>query len=101
MATTVYLVKKLGVMSVAKFGAIIGMIFGIIMGLIIAINTVAPAARIGGSMVLGVGSGVETFVVNVIIGVIFGFIGGAIVAFIYNFALGEMGGIEVNLEVKK
>ena len=101
MATIVYLVKKLGVMSVAKFGAIIGMIIGIIMGFIIAINTVAPAARIGGSMVLGVGSGVETFIVNVFLWVIFGFIGGAIIAFIYNFALGEMGGIEIVLEVRQ
>jgi hypothetical protein len=94
-------VKKFGVMSVAKFGSIIGMILGIILGLINAINLIPVASLTGGSMVLGVGSGVMTFAMNVIMGIIFGFIGGAIVAFIYNFALGEIGGIEVDLEVKE
>jgi hypothetical protein len=50
-------------------------------------------------VVLGVGSGVMTFALNVIMGIIFGFLGGAVIAFIYNFALGEMGGIGVDLEV--
>jgi len=35
----------------------------------------------------------------IIIGAIFGFIGGAIVAFVYNLALGVIGGIEVDLEI--
>lgn len=39
-----------------------------------------------------------TFTVNVIMGVFFGFIGGAVIAVIYNFALGETGGIGVELE---
>jgi heme A synthase len=59
------------------------------------------AAIVGGSMILGVGSGVVTFVMNVFLGVILGFIGGAIAAFIYNIALAEMGGIEVELEAKQ
>jgi hypothetical protein len=101
MATTVYVVKKLGVMCVANFGAIIGMIYGIIMGFILAINVGSSAAIAGGPMVLGVGSGIMTFCINVILMTIFGFIGGAIAAFIYNFALGGMGGIEVNLEIKQ
>jgi hypothetical protein len=101
LTTTAYLVKKLGVMSIAKFGSIIGMILGIILGLKNAINIVPTASIAGGSMVLGVGSGVMTFVMNVFMGIIFGFIGGAIIAFIYNFALGEIGGIEVDLEVKE
>jgi len=45
-------------------------------------------------MVLGVGSGVMTFALNVFLGIIFGFLGGAVIAFIYNFAPGEMGGIQ-------
>jgi hypothetical protein len=40
-------VKKLGVMSVAKFGSIIGMILGIILGLKNAISIV-PAASVAG-----------------------------------------------------
>lgn len=101
MATTAFLVKKLGVMSVAKFGAIIGMIIGIINGILLAINVGSSAALIGGSMFLGVGSGIMTFCINVILGTFFGFLGGAVIAFIYNFALGEMGGIEVELEVRQ
>jgi hypothetical protein len=101
MATTAYFVKKLGVMSVAKFGAVMGMIFGIIMGIVRALDIGPIAAETTNSMVFGVGSGIMTFCVNVLIWVFLGFIGGAIVAFIYNFALGEMGGIEVVLEVKQ
>jgi hypothetical protein len=101
LTTTAYLVKKLGVMSVAKFGSIIGMILGIILGLINAINLVPAASLAGGSIVLGVGSGVMTFAMNVIMGIIFGFIGGAIIALIYNFALVEIGEIEVDLEIKE
>jgi hypothetical protein len=91
----------MGVMSVAKFGSIIGMIFGIILGLINAINLVPSAAITSGSMVLGAGSGIMTFIMNVIMGLLLGFVGGAIIAFIYNFAPGEMGGIEIDLEVRE
>lgn len=101
MATTAYLVKKLGIMSVAKFGAIIGLIYGIIMGLVLAVAGGTAAASLGGSMGLGAAAGIGMFIGSVIMGVIFGFIGGAIVAFVYNFALDTMGGIEVDLEVKQ
>jgi hypothetical protein len=33
MATTAYMIKKFGVMSVAKFSAVIGLIWGFIVGL--------------------------------------------------------------------
>ena len=101
MATTAYLVKKLGVMSIAKFGAIIGMIFGIINGIILAINVGSSSAIPGGPLVLGAGSGIMTFCINVILMTIFGFLGGAVIAFIYNFAVGEMGGIEVELAIRQ
>jgi len=101
MATTAFLVKKLGVMSVAEFGAIIGMIIGIINGILLAINVGSSASLIGGSMFLGVSSGIMTFCINVILGTFLGFLGGAVIAFIYNFALGQMGGIEVELEVRQ
>lgn len=101
MTTTAYLVKKLGVMSVAKFGSIIGMILGIILGLINAIKLVPVASLTGDSMIFWVGSGVMTFAMNVIMGIIIGFLSGAIIAFVYNFALGEIGGIEVDLKLKE
>ena len=102
MVTTTYLVKKLGVLSSAKFGATIGMIIGIIGGIIVAINIGPSAALAGGSMFWGVGSGIMTFCVNVLFGSLSGFLGGAVIAFIYNLApWGEMGGVEVELEVRQ
>jgi uncharacterized protein YqgC (DUF456 family) len=101
MVTTIYLVKKLGVMSFAKFGATIGMIIGIIGGIILAIPLGPSAALTGGSMVLSVGSGIMTFCINVLLGTLSGFLGGAVIAFIYNLApWGEMGGIEAELEIR-
>jgi len=99
MATTTYFIKKLGVMSVAQFGAVIGMIIGIINGIILAFK-IGPSAVITTGVVLGVGSGYMTFAINVILGTVLGFLGGAVIAIIYNFALAEMGGINVELEVR-
>jgi uncharacterized protein YqgC (DUF456 family) len=100
MAITAYFVKKLGVMSVAQFGAVIGLIIGIINGIILTL-TIGPSAAIpGGSVVLGVGSGIMMFALNVVSGIIFGFLGGAAIAFIYNFSLNEMGGM-VEFEVRQ
>jgi hypothetical protein len=101
VATTTYFVKKIGVMSIAKFGALIGMIIGIINGIILAMNIGPSAAIAGRSMFPGVGSGVMTFSLNVILWIIFGFLGGTVIAFIYNFEPGEMGGIEVGLVVRQ
>jgi uncharacterized protein YqgC (DUF456 family) len=98
MANTTYFVKKFGVMSVAQFGAVIGMIIGTINGIFLAFK-IGPSAIITTGVVLGVGSGYLTFATNVILGTFAGFLGGAVIAIIYNFALGEMGGIKVELEV--
>jgi hypothetical protein len=101
MATTAYFVKKIGVLSSAKFGATIGMIIGIINGIILAMNIGPSAAVPGGSLALGVSSGIMTFCINVILGFFLGFLGGAVIAFIYNLApWGELGGIEVELEIR-
>jgi hypothetical protein len=97
MVTKTYFVKKIGVMSVAQFGAVIGMIIGIINGIILALN-IASSAVIKTGVVLGMGSGIMTLTINVIMGIFFGYLGGAVIAIIYNFALGEMGGIGVDLE---
>ena len=97
MATTAYMIKKLGVMSVAKFCAILGLIWGIVMGIVVAIGMQRWASYMG---VSPAGSGIAAFIFMIIIGVVGGFIGGAIVAFIYNIILGATGGIEMDLEVK-
>ena len=97
MATTAYLVKNLGIMSIAKFGAILGLIYGIIMGLVMATVSGAMMGSIGGAIAAAIG----TLIITAIAGLVGGFITGAVVSFIYNFVLGSMGGIEVDLEVKQ
>ena len=88
-------------MSVANFGASIGMIIGIINGIITAMKIGPSATLLGGSIVMGVSSGIMTFCINVIIGTFLGFLGGAVIAFIYNIKFRwDTGGIEVELEVR-
>ncbi|MFA5269281.1 MAG: hypothetical protein WC379_15040 [Methanoregula sp.] len=98
MATTSYFVKKIGVTSVAQFGAVIGMIIGTINGIMPALS-IAQSSAISSGLVPGVSSGIMTFCINIILGFFLGFVGGAVIAFIYNLApWGEMGGIKVELE---
>jgi hypothetical protein len=99
MATTAYMIKKFGVMSVAKFSAIIGLIWGFIVGLMVAVGVGGTAAMLGGRA-LGAGVGIAGFIFMIILGAVGGFIGGAILAFIYNIVLGAIGGIEMDLETK-
>jgi hypothetical protein len=104
MATTAYSVKKLGVMSVAWFGAIIGLVGGIIMALIAAVaggTAAAISASITGTIGLGATTGIGIFIALVLLGGVFGLIGGVVIAWIYNFTLGPAHGIELTLEVKQ
>ena len=92
--------KRVGVLSIAKiealimacFGLIIGLFYGLFLG---ALGAMMPASR-GGAAVGGFGI-LAVFIFPVIYAVI-GFIAGALVAVIYNFAAGFMGGIELELE---
>ena len=97
---SMYLIKKLDVLSVAKVGAILGLIFGLIEGIILAIvvgsmgvlaQAVFPMAGLGAGLIL---------VFAIIFGLIGGFIGGAIWAFVYNIAASFVGPIQADLEVK-
>lgn len=99
MATTAYMIKHFGVMSVAKFFAVFGLVWGFLMG-------IPLAAGLGGMGSVvdfpapGIGAGLIGLVVMVIAGGVGGFIGGAIVAVVYNIVLGATGGVEMDLEVK-
>jgi len=99
VATTSYMIKQFGVLSVAKFSAVIGLIWGFVMGLLVALGIGGTAAAMGGGA-LGAGVGIAGFIMIVIIGAVGGFVGGAIIAFVYNIVLGFMGGIEMDLEIK-
>ena len=86
--------KKIGVMSMAKlYGvifAVMGLIAGIFMGLFGALLAAFGSAAGG--------LGLAAIIVLPIIYGIMGFVSGAIGAFLYNLFAGWVGGIEVDLE---
>ena len=93
-------VKRVGVLSLAKIQAVImavfGLIIGIFYGLIISIMT---AAMTGGRNTAAAGGmGLLSIIFFPILYAVIGFISGAIGALIYNFAAGFIGGIEMELE---
>ncbi|MBP2146938.1 outer membrane lipoprotein SlyB [Methanofollis sp. W23] len=96
-------VKRLGVLSIAKVHAAIALVIGLIGSIFwIGMITVAGVAGamggvpVGGLMMTGVG-GVLMLVFLVVLCTVIGFIAGAVIALIYNFASGWLGGIEVEL----
>jgi hypothetical protein len=99
MTTTPYMIKSFGVLSIAKFCAVIGLVWGFVMGIIVAVGVGGSAAMMG-AHALGIGAGIVGFILMIIIGGVGGFIWGAVAAVIYNIILGAIGGIEMDLEVK-
>jgi hypothetical protein len=96
---SMYKLKKVNVLSVAKIGAILGLIWGLIWGIVTAL-WVSSLGLIAKSLfpMAGLGAGLA-FVFMILFGLIAGFIGGALWAFIYNVAAGFVGPIEMDLEV--
>jgi hypothetical protein len=98
------IIKSFGVLSVAKFSAVVGLVWGFLMGLMVLVaGSLIPADLTGTGMLGGGGgmtAGVVGFVVMIIVGGVGGFIGGAIMAVIYNIVLHVVGGIEMHLEYK-
>jgi hypothetical protein len=96
-------VMRFGVMTVAKFSAVVGAVYGLVYGVIIAL--LGPSIMGPFMSNLGVagmaGFGIAVIVLGIIFGVIFGFIVGAIMAVVYNFILGLIGGIQMDLEIRE
>ncbi len=93
--------KKLGIMSVAKFQAVLMAIMGFIYGIFLTIFL----STLGGALSAfpGVAStftnlGILSIILFPILFAILGFIGGAISAFLYNLIAGFVGGIEMEFE---
>jgi len=99
MATTAYMIKHFGVISVAKFFGFFGLVWGFLMGIPLAAG-LGGMGSVMDTQALGVGAGLVGLVLMVILGGVGGFIGGAIVAIVYNLVLGATGGVEMDLEVK-
>jgi hypothetical protein len=95
--------KRVGVMSVAKIFAVLSAIAGLIEGIIFAALGSMMSGSVLGDMVSGtpVGMlgvfGITAIIIFPVTGAISGFIVGAIVAFLYNLVAGRIGGIEMDL----
>ena len=102
------MVRRVGVLSVAKIEGllmlVVGLIIGVIYGLFFMIFGAAMAsfAPRGDSQAMGgVGSIIGGLVIMIAVPIfygIMGFVGGAIGGLIYNLAAGVVGGIKLELE---
>jgi hypothetical protein len=91
--------KRVGIVSVAKINAVIGIVIGLIMGIIIGlVSTLFGSAF---DMMGGGGFGALGLLAIVIFPIVYGiggFISGAVVAAIYNFIARIIGGIVLEFE---
>ena len=93
--------KRVGVMSVAKIFAVLSAIVGLIEGIVFA-GLGSMVGMLGGMLsgtplgTLGV-FGFSAIIIFPVAGAISGFIGGAIGAFLYNLVAVRIGGIEMDL----
>ncbi|HJR73276.1 MAG TPA: hypothetical protein VJ806_06525 [Luteimonas sp.] len=100
------IIRRLGVMSVAKISALIGAVIGLLAGLLFFLVSLAGgAASAAGAlgdqdpgMTWISGLGAMAIVVLPIVYAVFGFVGGAIQAFFYNIAAKFVGGIRIETE---
>jgi F0F1-type ATP synthase membrane subunit a len=95
------IIRRIGVLSAAKIGGILGAALGLLAGLMFSaisgLGGLAAAVQQGGEPGAGwlLGLGAAAIIVMPILYGMFGFIGGAIQAFIYNLAARFVGGLEV------
>ncbi len=96
-------IKRFGVVSVAKFTAVLTAMYGLVLGIIAALGAGAkdgvarctrPWAPSGRS-----GSAVGIVVLVVLAMALVGFVTGAVLAVIYNIASRATGGIEIDLDI--
>ncbi len=99
-------IKRFGVISVAKFTAVLTALYGLLIGIIAAFSgRFDPVAAGLGHDVPGtiglIGLGVGIVVLFVLAAALIGFIAGAILAVLYNIAFSTTGGIEVELDIEE
>ena len=99
------IIRRVGVLSVAKITGIIAAAFGLIAGVLVFLaGSLGGAAAAmnrgveGQGLAMVAGMGVLAIVALPVIYGIFGFIGGAIQAFVYNVAARFVGGIRIDTE---
>ncbi|QSZ66680.1 hypothetical protein RJ40_03805 [Methanofollis aquaemaris] len=89
-------VKRLGVVSLGLFFAVLMALYALIIGIMVF---VFGDFGQGAGMLQTVGTGIAGILISVIVFAIGGFLGGAIAAFVYNLVFAATGGIEVDLEM--
>ncbi len=94
--TTVWKIKKLGVLSGAEFLGLVGFVWGFLAGIAVLVSYVQGYLAEGDAALLQ--TGVIGLFLMIVYGVIGGVIGGAIIAFLYNKTLGMRHGIQVEAE---
>ena len=97
-------IRRIGVLSAAKIGGILGVAVGLLTGLMLVLASAMGSAAVGqlehaepGAGWLA-GMGAMAIVVMPIVYGILGFIGGAIQSFIYNIAARFVGGLVVETD---
>ncbi|HUU74861.1 MAG TPA: DUF3566 domain-containing protein [Methanoregulaceae archaeon] len=93
------IIKKLGILSVAKIYGVFGVIWGILMGAFVALGIGAGVATMGLGAPGALGAGIVGFILTVIFGAVMFFIMGVVVAFVYNVIADIVGGIEMQLDI--
>ena len=90
-------VKRVGILSLARIMAFFPAVVGLIVGIIVALIAIVIGSLAGLPLWIR-GIGILAVIVFPIIGAIIGFIHGAIVAFLYNIAADFVGGIELEFQ---
>jgi hypothetical protein len=93
------ILKKVGVLSVAKVYAVIMAIFGLFMGIVTAVvgKYAVGLEEITQTQGLNVGLGAWSILVMPIFYGLMGFVSGAVAAWLYNVVAKKVGGVEVEL----
>jgi len=100
------IIRRVGVLSIAKISAIIAAVVGLLLGILIFLGSLAgggaAAESMAGTNEPGMawlsGLGIFAIIVLPILYGIVGFIGGAIQGFVYNIAAKFVGGISIETE---
>lgn len=90
-------VRKIGVMSLAKLQAVLMAVVGLIMGIFYALLSLIIGTQLG-DVGVGAGLGFLGIIVLPVLYAIFGFIGGAIGALLYNLVAKWVGGVDLEFE---
>jgi hypothetical protein len=86
-------IKRIGVLSVAKIYGVIMAVFGLIIGVIGGLYVMIDAAA-----ARGIVAGLAAMILGPVFYGILGFVGGALGVLIYNAGASTIGGVELELE---